>query len=591
MKKTLLTVFIVFVISINTVFGISDTTKTNPVISKAAIENLKCFTEIYGLVMNFYPAPKRDSINWNNYLSYSVDYILANSGKKSPFEIFKNLLTPIFTKVEVSQKKLEIGSYKEETYYFLRHIGYRQSLKDMEAESAILPINLKQKPQNEAAEKVIINFITLPEVIKNYQGFSVRIPRLLSIKDYDAELAMPDNTQLLNEIKNVKNSNKKDTRPQWIGSFIITWNTYKYFYPYKEDSQLNLDKELDSMMKKICSMKINDKTYLTMTELFIKVNDAHFRIFKGAPDLNAYLPVHVKKIGNKFKVSDLLDKSEFMTNDEILEIDKVPVIQEFNRSMNKISGSRHYRETMALALLGPASNKKNIPVKVMRGKNIVEFNVNTINSIFNWSFPKKEVEKQDGGIYYINMTRATFPSVQKEIGDCSKVKGLILDFRGYPKDAAGIMLHLIKDTIAWAFHSTPVIYDPSGKNNTWRFNSMKLPPQSPFFNCPKVFLAQATTQSQPETWLEIVKQFKIGKIVGSNTAGGNGGRSTLPLFGGYYLSFTSTRILNYDGTKIFLKGVEPDVAVKEEETITRNSDLLLNEAVKILMNEIGKKGK
>ncbi len=589
MKKALQTSFIVLMIVSSTVFCKTDTDKTRKIIDKATIENLKNFTEIYGLIMNFYPAPKRDSINWNNYLAYSVNYIIENTLKKSSSEIFRYLCTSLFTKVEVSPNKLKNYTYDEAEYFFLRHVGFRQNKSDKEAGSDILLINLKQAPPNEATQNVLINFKKLPEVIKDYAAFSIRIPRLINPKDYSAEKSLPDNSPFSDAVKSINKSVQNNTRVQWISNLAIIWNTFKYFYPYKADSQLNLDKELDSMMKKICSVKIDAKTFITLTELFNKVNDAHFFITGSAPPPVALFPFRVKRIKNKFIISDVFQETNFKAGDELLEIDKIPVVEEFNRNMKKISGSKHYKESISLKVLGPRSNLDTALLKIRRGGKIFDEVVHTTRSIFNWTFFKKDMEKYENGIYYINLTKATYGAISKALGDLSGVKGLIVDFRGYPEDAAGIMLHLTKDTLIFSGKSIPVIYDPTGLNNTWRYEVMKYPPLSPYFNCPKIFLTESATQGQSESWLEMVKQYKLGKIVGTASAGGNGNNIRVNLIGGYYFNFTRTRVLDYEGSKIFLKGVIPDTVVNENDKITEKKDFVLEEAIKILKKEINKK--
>ena len=99
---------------------------------------------------------------------------------------------------------------------------------------------------------------------------------------------------------------------------------------------------------------------------------------------------------------------------------------------------------------------------------------------------------------------------------------------------------------------------------------------------PYVFMTNSTCQSFGESIMEIVKHYRLGKIVGEPTCGTNGDvfMNMQPTIG-YVV--TSYRFRNHDGSQHHGIGVLPDVSVAPTvKGIYEGRDEVLEKAVEIL---------
>ncbi len=84
-------------------------------------------------------------------------------------------------------------------------------------------------------------------------------------------------------------------------------------------------------------------------------------------------------------------------------------------------------------------------------------------------------------------------------------------------------------------------------------------PEEVRLTCPVVFLTDAGAISYGETFMEMVKHYQIGTIIGEPTAGTNGNaRFDLEVL------MTGLKFLNHDGSQHHGIGVIPDIIVRPE---------------------------
>ena len=70
-------------------------------------------------------------------------------------------------------------------------------------------------------------------------------------------------------------------------------------------------------------------------------------------------------------------------------------------------------------------------------------------------------------------------------------------------------------------------------------------------------LTDARAISYAETCMGIVEHYRLGTIVGEPTAGTNGNVNSIPLPGGYRVSFTGMKVLKHDGSVHHGVGIRP----------------------------------
>jgi C-terminal processing protease CtpA/Prc len=103
------------------------------------------------------------------------------------------------------------------------------------------------------------------------------------------------------------------------------------------------------------------------------------------------------------------------------------------------------------------------------------------------------------------------------------------------------------------------IVGPFGRISGWQSFGWHLTPASPHLGGRRVFLTDARAISYSESVMGYVADLKLATIIGSATAGANGGAATFTVPSGYSTRFTGMRVTGHDGkAQHHLVGVKPE---------------------------------
>jgi len=215
-----------------------------------------------------------------------------------------------------------------------------------------------------------------------------------------------------------------------------------------------------------------------------------------------------------------------------------------------------------------------------------EVPVNTPDPYFVEDYPYIAKELDDG-IWHVNLCYSAgqkltnYKKFAEYIPQLKNAKGIIFDVRGYPQIySLSVLSHLIDSVISvgnlrgsdYFFpnqHNAVYWKDALGdwyvapatasysKSYAKKYEYAK--PVEERFTCPIVFLTNANALSFGETFMEMVKHYKIGTIIGEPTAGTNGDlRFDLEEV------MTGLKFTNHDDSQHHGIGVIPDIIVKRE---------------------------
>jgi C-terminal processing protease CtpA/Prc len=108
-------------------------------------------------------------------------------------------------------------------------------------------------------------------------------------------------------------------------------------------------------------------------------------------------------------------------------------------------------------------------------------------------------------------------------------------------------------------------------------------PKTPKIQGKVVFLTKGKAISYAESLMSIIEHYKLGEIVGEQTAGANGSASIVILPGGYEIWFTGMKVLKHDGSQHHLIGIKPTVSVKRTlKAVKEDRDEFIEKAVEII---------
>ncbi|MGE8377040.1 MAG: S41 family peptidase [Sphingobacterium sp.] len=383
-----------------------------------------------------------------------------------------------------------------------------------------------------------------------------------------------------------------------IANIIEIWNVFRLAYVYNPFNQSQQDKLLIETIERAFQDKNVDDYHTTVWNMLSKYADSHIFL-----SMNAYNgkfdytpPITVIPLKKKMFVKLVHDsalKNLIHPGDEIIAVDGEPIKDIVQSQLEKTTGSPQNRMIHVAFdfLAGPKDTPISLKVKNYKTRKVkiikINRNYQEKNIYFGTSFTKfRKACYLSPNVFYFDITRDKFTDSLKNLMNDSNMN-IIFDLRGYFSDLnaeTSIISNMITDTIMTKniftnhimgpdrreFVPKKIVYKPESKNHKAKF----------------YFLVDASTQSAPETLLDLVKFAKVGKIIGQPTAGANGNINMLYLSGGMAVTFSGVLVKNADGSKHHLKGVTPDykVSYKIKDIIAEN-DPYLEKALEIIQTE------
>ena len=214
----------------------------------------------------------------------------------------------------------------------------------------------------------------------------------------------------------------------------------------------------------------------------------------------------------------------------------------------------------------------------------------------------------ENNILYINLCNydsCIYENFAKNIEKIQNSNGVIFDVRGYPTfEALSIISHFIKENVELGNLLKPVYYFPNQENVKYNLAEkwQIVPADSPqskdmskkneykeplpiHIEKRVVFLANESAMSFAETFLDMMKQYKVGTIIGTATAGCNGDVTRFEMTGASFF-MTYNKFLNRDGSRHNSIGVLPDINCEMKiSDIQNNIDTQLKKAEEFIAKQ------
>jgi C-terminal processing protease CtpA/Prc len=178
-------------------------------------------------------------------------------------------------------------------------------------------------------------------------------------------------------------------------------------------------------------------------------------------------------------------------------------------------------------------------------------------------FAHASIERLDGGIYYVDLTRAASREVEAAMERLASAPGVVFDLRDRPHDVEQVLTHLLTrpdDAKTWL--AVPHVIRPDHQASSisgWDTSGWELPVRSPHITGRVAFLVGPQSVSYMESVLGLVDHYHLGEIVGSTTGGNNGNIAQIIEPSGCTSVFTGLRVTKLDGSQLHLIGFQPTV--------------------------------
>ncbi len=379
-----------------------------------------------------------------------------------------------------------------------------------------------------------------------------------------------------------------------IASVIITWNVFRYFYPYPEDMPANWDGELFNTLAAVIQGSTEQGFLSAINTMLAKLQDAHIGMI--FPEKIYDLPVRFNMVEGKVIVARVgTDTLGIQPGDEVVSIDRKSALDEVADWKPYISGSPQYKQYFATAVtLGAVPDASSALFAFKRRGEIFVKTLERYSgspyqnglNFYNSRLDTVNIMELEQGIYYIKLGVISAEYLDNFVDSLgNKLKGVVMDVRNGIAMSNGDILKHFSDT------------KPEGER--YFFPCTQYPGEQ-FFNSTSpnkeiwagqkritnaVFISDASMISQQESLLNDVQANRFGLIVGSQTGGTNGNINRLSLFDRYSFYFTGLRVLKADGSKHNTIGVIPDVMVNPTiKALQQGRDELVEKAVELIKN-------
>lgn len=551
---------------------VTDTTKASHLrvpLSKQEVDHLFVLGKLWGFLKYHHPAVAKGKFNWDKELTDIIPAVMAASGKQQRSD---SLLAWINR---------------------LGDVAACDSCKDSVFKNVVLRpdhswIN-KTAFSNELVNK--LSYINANRVRGDQYYVRFFMEEDIHVASFEHENSYGSMTYPAAEYR--------------LLALFRYWNVIEYWYPYK----YNLGQSWDEVLKKFIPLMVaaqNASEYaVVVQQLIATIKDSHAVVQSKiiTEDVGKYyMPFTIKFIEDKAVViaitnDSLANRSGIATGDIVESIDGVTMKELIRQGKLLISASNNGSYLNLLRYTLTRSRKENSELLIRRGKElkkVVTYNssVRTLQKVKSGTFPFERDSSLciiEDSIGYVNLGNFQRKDSTKFREMVSKVKGLIIDNRQYPKtQSAGDLIGnaiLRPDPIFVKFssphpdypglfpYSKPTSMGTEGTNGA-------IPPKV-------AILINEETQSSTEFQAMVFRKSPGAVLIGSNTAGADGNVALINLPGGIYTYISGLGVYYPDGKETQRIGIIPDITVKSTlKGFLNNKDELLDKAVEYI-----KKGK
>lgn len=381
------------------------------------------------------------------------------------------------------------------------------------------------------------------------------------------------------------------------------WNIVNYFYPYKYLTDTNWQDVLNEFVPKFINANDRKNYHLTLLELFAKINDSHTGfnslLYSSAHKVPSFsCKIVDDKIIILYALNDsICNKYDIRYGDVILKVNGKSVKSLIDHYSNYIPASNYTSlcKILTSQFLG-AGVLDSVVVSCERDGHVFDKTLpaySTYPSPEHYLAVKKKPSPNTkninyrfykNNIAYINLGKVhSKKEIKEALEQIQNTDGVILDLRNYPNSSifstiTNFFCPVKKPFVKFAKQS--IKYPGTlfwSKTLSCGNNSGKK------YKGKVVVLIDENTMSFAELVTMALKTIPNVILIGSHTAGANGGNHHFKLPGNIITSFSNEGVYYPNGDETQRKGIIPDITVLPTiEGIRLRKDEALAKALDIL---------
>ena len=543
-----------------------------------ALENVVAFAQLFKAVRFFHPSDEAARADWNVIVVDGARRVEGATSAEELAQILGDIFAPVAPTLRVFPT------------------GLRQDLPE-----AILP------PKDGAKLKIVAwrhTGVDLRMGAPVYKSFRMSdadspFPRLALPRDvYEAELGggvsckmprtlyadergtLPHGSAAPAELPPggipptlVYSLMERETR---LADVVMAWGVLYHFHPYPDIVETNGSAFLRKSLSEAATALDEQGMVAVMERMIAQLHDGQASVTRmlkqpeGPPipeaSTRGFLPLHFTWVEGQLVVTHVHPSAgaEVRPGDIVLAIDNKPVdawMAVFEPRTSAATPGWKRRVATASLRAGKKDEAATVSLKHETGEPVTVRLVRSLGLADRLPEEKRPepVAEVAPGVSYVDLERATPTQFEAALPKLAKARGVLFDLRGEPRLDAKTLGHLASRPIASPLWKIPRVVQPNHEGLMFEETRWYVEPVAPRFGGRIVFLTDERAVGQAETWLSMVERDKLGKIVGSSTAGTKGDVNTFAVPGGLVITWTGMRVERYDGSRFHGVGVRPAI--------------------------------
>jgi len=542
-------------------------------LSPRGLTNLAAFAQLYGLIRFFHPSDEAAAADWDSLAIAGVARVEPARTSAELARDLRAIFSPVAPSIEISASRLPPamivrpqGAVDAVRWH---HVGYGDDPGHVYSSKRI------------AARSVGPAYtVALPG------GVSARIPLALWRDATGATLPHASTTPASTgkPAAFVPAGFDRTTR---LAAVAAAWAMYGQFFPYfDQDSRARWRAALTPTLREAAHDADDLAFHDTLRRLIARLHDGHAMVPYYEPPRGA-LPLAWDWVQGQLVITATGSVAkQVKPGDVVVAIDGMAARHALARKAALESGSPQWTRFRGLddLLMGPVDGPARITLKGPSGlRNVVlRYGKAGDGAEVIEARPEPLTELRPG-LFYVDLDRVTQSGFDARIPDLAKVRGLIFDLRGYPRMSPAFLQHLSDKPLRSAHFISLAFDHPDRPGVRADDGQWTLQPLAPRFTKNIVFITNGSAISYSESVLSVVAGNHLADIVGSPSAGANGNITFFDLPGGYQVSWTGMKVTNADGSRHYLRGIQPTVPVARTIAGVRASrDELLDRAIELV---------
>jgi C-terminal processing protease CtpA/Prc len=579
-------------VSLRAISGIKLVNEAARPISGRGMDNLVALAKLLGYVRYFHPSDEAASANW---LDIALDGVRRIENSRTPEELahrLDKLFRPIAPTVRVfldGHSVPFLSALEQPPGASVKVVHWRH--RGAPAPFTTDPTYISKKVEENPEE--LTKGLPLPAKPLHLplgRGVSAFVPLTVYANQIGTLPQGKRTHSTASTINRIPPWSALD-RATRLSAVIIAWNVFEHFYPYFDVVHADWPAELRRALLQAAIDKDEHSFAETLGRLTVPLEDGHVLILHPTDSGTFRPPISLSRVEGRLVVTHVDDASlKIKPGDIVTSINGRPSESVLSEAERSISGARSDWIRLR-AIYKITAGRENTAISFALQRRTGEsFSVSLPRALYSRSvsteYRPAQMHEVAPKVFYVDIDRFAQTEFQSNLDKLASSNGIIFDFRGAPSgelQPPGIFGYLSSTEMYSPKWATPAILFPDRVGISFDIDQWKVEPKEPRLSVPIVFLQDVRAISYFETLLGIVENYKLGIIVGENSAGTNGNVTFFSLPGGYRIRFTGLRVLKHDGSQHHGVGIRPNVEVHRTIAgVADGRDEILERAIQVL---------